>query len=160
MKKYGIALGVVLAIAATAGNAQVQGEVDDNAADFKMYSAAGCGASNHAKANVTKAGSVFNTGAAVNYITCPVTLDRFSGRARHYYLKVLRKPGAAEMICYLSLQIGNSVTTTTGKAEATGITVLDFSSTVIADSAALGCAVPAKVASGASGIKHYYVWEY
>jgi hypothetical protein len=158
MKKYGIALGIVLAMAATAGNAEVD---DGGNPDWKTYSAAGCGATNHAKANVAKTGAIFNTATAVNNFTCPVTVDRLSGNTKFYYMTVLRKAGAAAMTCYLSIQRQGSVTTTTTRVLTTGgDSLVSFSSTGIPDSAALGCAVPATVASGASGIKHYYVWEY
>jgi hypothetical protein len=93
MKKQGIAFGVILSMAAVAVNAI---EVDSSAGnnDTKRYSAAGCGATTHAKAQVTKAGSVFNTATGSNTITCPVVIDRGGFGTNYYSLYVRRASGS------------------------------------------------------------------
>jgi hypothetical protein len=159
MKKQGIAFGIILSMAATAVNAaEVDSAVGNN--DFKRYSAAGCGATTHAKAQVTKAGSVFNTGTGANTITCPVIIDRGGFDTDYYAMNVLRASGAGTMTCYLSTQTGASVTTTNVTVATTGTDTYVGFTGGFANSASLGCVVPAKVAGGSSGIKWYETNEY
>jgi hypothetical protein len=160
MNKHQVALGIILGIAAAAANAaEVDGASGDY--DYKQYSAAGCGAATHTTANVWRTGAIFNTGTAVNDITCPVVLDRSSNNTKEYYLTVFRASGAGTMTCYLTTQSWGSVTTTTRTVSRRGAdSTLYFSSNGYPSSASLGCGVPAKLAGGASGIKHYSVYEY
>jgi hypothetical protein len=158
MKKHVIAFGIILSMATTAANAGVDGAAGNF--DYKRYSAAGCGATAHAKAQVTKAGSIFNTATGTNTITCPVILDRYNAALDYYYLRVARASGAGTMTCYLSTQTGTSVTTTNQSVGSTGDSWVSFTASGTPNSASLGCVVPGKVAGGSSGIKYYEVYEY
>jgi hypothetical protein len=161
MKKRGIAFGIILSISATAANAaEVDSSTGDN--DQKRYSAAGCGATNHGKAQVTKAGSVFNTATGTNTITCPVVLDRPTSDNDTYQLRVFRAAGAGTMTCYLVTQSGSTTTTINQNVLTTGVdaTLFFVGSGGLPSSAVVGCSVPGKVAGGSSGIKYYAVTEY